>query len=124
MLARIRKCHQVKHPKSPKLSHAPKNGPKIRGGAYGGFGRCAIDMFEASGPCVSDKVCSLYLKKFGSDEWRPGWVKVHQQEGGHVVQVSYMFYFRTLVPENVWYGFNYCHSRGSYEPNAASFGKD
>ena len=86
----------VKHLKNPKLLYAPKNGPKKQGGTYNGFGRWAIDLFEASGPCVSDKVCSLYLKKVGSDAWRPGWVKVHQQEGGHVVQVSYMFYFRTF----------------------------
>ncbi|PON91516.1 Embryo-specific [Trema orientale] len=114
----------VKHLKNPKLLYAPKNGSKRRGGVYSGFGRCAIDMFEASGLCVSDKVCSLYLKKFGSDEWRPGWVKVHQQEGGHVVHDSYMFYFRTFVPENVWYGFNYCHSKGSYVPVVDSFGED
>ncbi|XP_024024746.1 embryo-specific protein ATS3A [Morus notabilis] len=100
----------VKQLKNPKLLYAPKNGSKKRDGAYGGFERCAVDMFESSGPCVSDKVCSLYLKKVGSDEWRPGWIKVHQQEGGSLVQISCMFYFRTFVPENVWYGFNYCHS--------------
>lgn len=101
----------VKHLKNPKLLYTPKNGAK-QGGGYGGFGRCAIDMFEARGPCVSDKECSLYLIKVGSDEWRPGWVKVYQQEGGSLVQMSYMFYFRTFVPQNVWYGFNYCHSKG------------
>ncbi|PQM43237.1 uncharacterized protein Pyn_29944 [Prunus yedoensis var. nudiflora] len=97
----------VKHLNNPKLLYAPKGGLRRRG--YGGFGRCAKDMFEASGPCMSQRVCSLYLKRVGSDDWRPGRVKVlHQQDGSRVVPVSYVFYFRTFVPENVWYGFNYC----------------
>lgn len=88
-----------------------KNGKnKKQGEFYGGFRRCAIDMFEASGPCMREKVCSLYLKKVGSDNWRPGWVKVHQQDGNGGVKDSYMFYFRVFVPQNVWYGFNYCYS--------------
>lgn len=88
-----------------------KNGKnKKQGEVYDGFRRCAIDMFEASGPCMREKVCSLYLKKVGSDNWRPGWVKVHQQDGNGGVKDSYMFYFRVFVPENVWYGFNYCYS--------------
>lgn len=110
----------VKHLNNPKLLYAPKGGSK-RGG-YGGFGRCAIDVFEASGPCMSSRVCSLYLKKVGADEWRPGWVKVlHQQDGGHEEPVSYVFYFRTFVPENVWYGFDYCHSKGGFVPHVVSF---
>ncbi|KAL5569189.1 hypothetical protein UlMin_025764 [Ulmus minor] len=113
----------VKHLKSPKLLYAPKNGVQ-KGSAYGGFGRCAIDMFEASGACMSERACSLYLKKVGSDEWRPGWVKVHQQEGGRLVQVSCVFYFRTFVPENVWYGFNYCHTKGSFVPKVANFDRE
>jgi len=114
----------VKHLKNPKLVYAPTAGLKKQaGGAYGGFQRCAIDVFEASGPCMSRRVCSLYLKKVGSDDWRPGWVKVlHRQDGGHAEPVSYTFYFRTFVPENVWYGFDYCHSRGGFRPHAAGFG--
>lgn len=118
----------VKHLKNPKLIYAPKDGSKQQqgGGAYRGFQRCAIDMFEASGACMRQRVCSLYLKKVGSDDWRPGWVKVlHNQDpdaGGDAVPVSYMFYFRTFVPENVWYGFDYCHSRGGLMPHAAGFG--
>lgn len=116
----------VKHLKNPTLVYAPKDGLKKQGGAYKGFERCAVDMFEASGPCMTQRVCSLYLKKVGSDDWRPGWVKVlHRQDGGHVVPVSYMFYFRTYVPENVWYGFDYCHSRGGFQLHIAEdFGED
>ncbi|KAK7822390.1 embryo-specific protein ats3b [Quercus suber] len=100
----------VKHLKNPKLLYAPKGGLKKQGGAYSGFERCAIDMFEASGPCMSQRV--------------PGWVKVlHTQDGGHVVPVSYMFYFRTFVPENVWYGFDYCHPNGAFMPHAADFSR-
>lgn len=106
----------VKHLNNPKLLYAPK------GGGYGGFGRCAIDVFEASGPCMSTRVCSLYVKKVGSDDWRPGWMKVlHQQDGGREVPVSYVFYFRTFVPENVWFGFDYCKSKGGFVPRVVSF---
>ena len=48
---------------------------------------------------------------------------LHTQDGGHVVPVSYMFYFRTFVPENVWYGFDYCHSNGAFMPHAADFSR-
>ncbi|XP_050249230.1 embryo-specific protein ATS3B-like [Quercus robur] len=85
----------VKHLKNPKLLYAPKGGLKKQGGAYSGFERCAIDMFEV----------------------------LHTQDGGHVVPVSYMFYFRTFVPENVWYGFDYCHSNGAFMPHAADFSR-
>ncbi|KAK4835353.1 hypothetical protein QYF36_008756 [Acer negundo] len=102
----------VKHLKNPKLIIAPKNGVKKPVGG-GGFQRCSTDMFEVNGgACMEQSVCALYLKRVGSDEWRPGWVKVfHQDNGGRQVQVSYTFYFRTFVPENVWFGFDYCHSR-------------
>ncbi|EEF37314.1 conserved hypothetical protein [Ricinus communis] len=115
----------VKHLKNPKLVYPP-NGLRKQGGVYGGFGRCAVDMFEVSGPCMKQSICSLYLKKVGSDNWRPGWVKVLHQEGsnGHLVQVSYMFYFRRFLPENVWYGFDYCHSKEGFQPHVATFGKD
>ncbi|KAL6326465.1 hypothetical protein AAG906_008327 [Vitis piasezkii] len=103
------------------LLYAPR-GMKNPGGVYGGFQRCAIDMFEASGACMSQIVCSLYLKKFGSDGWRPGWVKVlHRWDDGRLAPVSHTFYFRTFVPENVWYGFDYCRSRGGLTPHIASF---
>ncbi|CAN6704911.1 unnamed protein product [Malus baccata var. baccata] len=99
----------VKHLNNPKPLYAAKGG--VRRGGYGGFGRCAIDMFEASGQCMSRRVCYLYLKKVGS-----------RQDGGRVVvPVSYMFYFRTFVPENVCYGFDYCHSKGGgFVPHVVS----
>jgi hypothetical protein len=111
----------VKHLKNPKLLYAPK-GFKKQGGAYGGFERCAIDLFEASGTCMKQSVCSLYLKKVGTDDWRPGCVKVlHQESSGALVPVSYVFYFRTFVPENVWYGLDYCHSKEGFMPHFATF---
>ncbi|KAG2723613.1 hypothetical protein I3843_02G155900 [Carya illinoinensis] len=76
-------------------------------------------MFEAKGPCMRQ----LDSKKVESDDWRPGWVKVlrrDQDGGGHVIfPVANMFYFRTFVPENVWYGFDYCHSGRGFIPHAA-----
>ena len=111
----------VKHLKNPKLLYAPK-GRKNPGGVYNGFQRCVIDMFEACGACMSQIVCSPYLKKFGSDEWRPGWVKVlHRWDDGILATVSHTFYFRTFVLETIWYGFDYCHSRENLIPNIPSF---
>lgn len=113
----------VKHLKNPKLVYAPKEILKEINGTYHGFRRCAIDKFEVIGTCMSKWVCSLYLKRFGSDGWRPGWVKVlHQENGeGDPLPVSYKFYFRTFVPQNVWFGFDYCHSRRGFIPHFASF---
>lgn len=110
----------VKELKNPKLVYAPKNGLSYKNG----FQKCGIAMFEAKGPCMKQKVCALFLKRVGSDEWRPGWVKVlHQEKGGRAVQVSYKFYFRTFVPGNVWYGFDYCNPRGDgYIPHLRTFG--
>ncbi|XP_059627159.1 embryo-specific protein ATS3A-like [Cornus florida] len=113
----------IKHLKNPKLLYAPKGGSRRHGGAYGGFARCAVEMFEVSGARMGGRVCALYLKRFGSDGWRPGWVKVlRRQDNGREVPVSYMFYFRTFVPGNVWYGFDYCQSRGGFVPHVATFG--
>ncbi|KAJ0102133.1 hypothetical protein Patl1_06212 [Pistacia atlantica] len=105
----------VKHLKNPKLLYAPKNGGKKQGG---GLQRCSINMFNANGACMKKSVCALYVKRVGSDEWRPGWIKVvHQEENGRAVPVSYTFYFRKFVPENVWFGFDYCHSRVGFKPH-------
>ncbi|KAL5800142.1 hypothetical protein ACOSQ4_033026 [Xanthoceras sorbifolium] len=113
----------VKHLKNPKLIYVPKNGVNKPGG---GLQRCSIAMFEASGACMKQSVCALYLKRVGSDGWRPGWVKVfHQEKGGREVQISYNFYFRRFVPQNVWFGFDYCHSRrGGFVPHVTTFGED
>lgn len=97
---------------------------KKQGSVCGSFRRWAMDGFDARGPCMSRRVCSLYLKRVGSDEWRPGWVKVIQQLESGGVQVSYMFYFRVFVPQNVWYGFDYCHSYAGFIPHVASFHKN
>ncbi|KAJ6357830.1 hypothetical protein OIU78_005631 [Salix suchowensis] len=97
-------------------------GFKKQGVAYGGFDRCAIALFEASGRCMKQSVCSLYLKKVGADDWRPGWVKVlHRESSGALLPVSYMLNARTFVPENVRYGLGYCDSKEGFMPHVATF---
>lgn len=104
----------VKHLRNPKLLNSPKYDLKKSAGRENSefqFKRCSISSFEAKGACMKKSVCALYLKRVGSDDWRPGWVKVlHQEDSGRAVPVSYTFYFRTFLPGNVWYGFDYCHS--------------
>jgi hypothetical protein len=46
---------------------------------------------------------------------------LHQESSGALVPVSYVFYFRTFVPENVWYGLDYCHSKEGFMPHFATF---
>lgn len=107
--------------KNPKLLYAPK-GFRKQGGAYRGFERCVIDMFEASGTCMKQGVCSLYLKKVGSDNWRPGWVKaLHQEDIGHLEPVSYIL---ECLCQTMRYGFDYRRSKEGSTPSIASFGGD
>lgn len=81
--------------------------------------------FEARGACMKQSVSALYLQRVESDEWRPGWAKVlHQEESRRPVPVSYTSYFRTFVPENVWYGFDYGHSNIGFVPHVATFGEE
>ncbi|XP_019052854.1 PREDICTED: uncharacterized protein LOC109114517 [Nelumbo nucifera] len=113
----------VKHLKNPKSLNAPKEGARKQGGTYRAFERCAVDVFDTSGPCMSRSVCSLYLKQFGADRWRPGWVKVlHRRDDSRLSLASYLFYFRTFVPENVWFGFDYCNPHQGSLPKVPTLG--
>ncbi|KAG9453744.1 hypothetical protein H6P81_006648 [Aristolochia fimbriata] len=111
----------VRHLKNPKLLYSPRRNNR-QGSDYSGFEACAIDEFEANGPCMNHRVCSLYVKRLGSDEWRPGWIKVLslQENAQGTSTSSYPFYFRVFVPENVWFGFNYCDSNRPPLPEVVS----
>ncbi|XP_068644910.1 embryo-specific protein ATS3A-like [Aristolochia californica] len=110
----------VRHLKNPKLLYSPRKDNK-QGNDYNGFEACEINQFEANGPCMDKRVCSLYVKRLGSDEWRPGWIKVLSlREDGRTSTFSYPFYFRVFVPENVWFGFNYCDSNRPPLPEVAN----
>ncbi|KAK9127219.1 hypothetical protein Syun_016016 [Stephania yunnanensis] len=105
----------VKQLRNPKMEYYDRRVGVVKKHRW--FERCEIDMFETSGVrCMDGPVCSLYLKQRGSDKWRPGWVKVLHRSGSTSAnatysQVSYVFYYRTFVPKNVWFGFDYCGSR-------------
>ncbi|KAL6011162.1 hypothetical protein ACLOJK_001606 [Asimina triloba] len=111
----------VKHLRNPQLVFDPREGKRKHGSLYGGFKRCAVDMFVVNGTCMAGNVCSLYVKKFGLDRWMPGWVKVLRQpsKNSRMLPISYTFYFRKFVPENVWFGFNYCGSNRGSQPQIA-----
>ncbi|KAL5700547.1 hypothetical protein ACHQM5_025974 [Ranunculus cassubicifolius] len=115
----------IKNLKNPKMLYGPKLGTRKQWGVYRGFERCAVDMYEVGGVCMSQGVCSLYVKQFGADGWRPGWVKVLRQEGnGPAKVISDVFYFRRFVPQNVWFGLNYCDTNKRAQPQTVSFVED
>ncbi|CAG7860326.1 hypothetical protein BRARA_I00683 [Brassica rapa] len=69
------------------------------------FEQCSSDTFEINGPCTY-QLCYVYLYRSGPDGWIPESVKIHS----HGSKSDVTFPYNTLVPESVWYGFNYCKS--------------
>ncbi|KAL0856408.1 hypothetical protein Bca101_061561 [Brassica carinata] len=69
------------------------------------FEQCSSDTFEINGPCTYE-ICYVYLYRSGPDGWIPESVKIHS----HGSKSAVTFPYNTLVPESVWYGFNYCKS--------------
>ncbi|XP_020268924.1 embryo-specific protein ATS3A-like [Asparagus officinalis] len=70
----------------------------------GTFERCSTDTFKMQGPC-GHGVCYIYLRRQGRDGWMP--------ESVTITEVDYhrtkTFYYRTPLPNSVWYGFNNCN---------------
>ncbi|GMQ08918.1 hypothetical protein CsSME_00052454 [Camellia sinensis var. sinensis] len=73
----------------------------------GAFERCSVDTYEITGPCLYE-VCYLYLYRSGYDGWIPDTVEVYGYYTGSVT-----FYYQTSIPNDVWYGFNYCNGASS-----------
>ncbi|GAB2300339.1 hypothetical protein Dimus_034376 [Dionaea muscipula] len=67
------------------------------------FERCSADTFQINGPCTYD-VCYVYLYRRGYDGWKPDTVEIY----GTYTRTA-AFYYKTFIPSNVWYGFNYCN---------------
>ncbi|KAF3539365.1 hypothetical protein F2Q69_00025278 [Brassica cretica] len=68
------------------------------------FEQCSSDTFEINGPCTY-QICYVYLYRSGPDGWIPESVKINTHGSKAVT-----FPYNTLVPESIWYGFNYCNS--------------
>ncbi|KAJ0238193.1 hypothetical protein HA466_0242970 [Hirschfeldia incana] len=81
---------------------APRLDEPLSGG--GGFEKCSSDTFQVKGQCL-DAICSLYIYRSGTDGWIPETVEIYE-EGSKSVK----FDFNKTVPENTWYGHNYCNS--------------
>ncbi|GMH27316.1 hypothetical protein Nepgr_029159 [Nepenthes gracilis] len=71
------------------------------------FERCSADTFQVNGPCTYE-VCYVYLLRRGYDGWKPGSVQIY---GPYTSAVT--FYYDTFLPNNVWFGFNYCNGASS-----------
>ncbi|KAI4368803.1 hypothetical protein MLD38_017317 [Melastoma candidum] len=72
------------------------------------FQPCTTDEFLVKGQCVESRVCYLYLKLEGKDDWRPGVVHVLVVEPGARGRDSGYFYFRRFLPRKVWHGVDLC----------------
>ncbi|XP_004230484.1 embryo-specific protein ATS3A [Solanum lycopersicum] len=66
------------------------------------FETCSTDTFQIRGPCIYE-ICYLYLKRVGSDGWKPESVKVYGSD-----RPAITFKYNKLLPNGVWYGFNHC----------------
>ncbi|KAL0692177.1 hypothetical protein Bca4012_059357 [Brassica carinata] len=77
----------------------------------GGFEKCSSDTFQVKGQCL-DAICSVYIYRSGPDGWIPETVEIYE-EGSKSVK----FEFNENVPENTWYGHNYCNNTGLPPPS-------
>ncbi|KAL9242435.1 hypothetical protein vseg_016430 [Gypsophila vaccaria] len=77
--------------------------PRIDDPKSGTFEACSTDTFDISGPCTRD-ICYVYLYRRGNDGWNVGSVKISSK---HTRTVT--FNLKNWVPNNVWWGFNYCN---------------
>ncbi|XXG45702.1 hypothetical protein AAC387_Pa02g0711 [Persea americana] len=91
--------------------------PRLDDPSTGTFERCSTDTFKITGPC-SYETCYLYLLRSGSDGWKPESVKIN---GPYSKGIT--FYYKTFLPNGVWYGFNLCNKGSSTmkgDPNSIS----
>lgn len=72
------------------------------------FQACMVDQFHVTGQCVESRICYLYLKLNGNDDWRPGFVQVNVFEGSHLSSDN--FYMRRYLPRHVWHGSDMCET--------------
>eukprot|EP01018_Ginkgo_biloba_P019898 Gb_33696 [translate_table: standard] len=101
----------LKHPKWPVSKPRIEGEQKEKRVNHKPFERCGLDKFKVKGPCMQADACYLYLKRIGSDKWRPGYAKVHRaNEDGSIISSSGKFYFRTFLPGHVWFGYDYCNA--------------
>lgn len=88
---------------------APRLDEPLTGG--GGFEKCSSDTFQVKGQCL-DTICSLYIYRSGPDGWILETVEIYE-EGSKSVK----FVFNKNVPDNTWYGHNYCNNTGLPPPS-------
>ncbi|WCJ40564.1 Embryo-specific protein 3 (ATS3) [Euphorbia peplus] len=69
------------------------------------FHSCSQDTFQITGPCI-EQVCYLYVKRSGYDGWKPETITVYG--GRHTKTIT--FTYNHYVPDDVWYGFDFCNS--------------
>ncbi|KAL0692178.1 hypothetical protein Bca4012_059358 [Brassica carinata] len=81
------------------------------------FEQCSSDTFEINGPCTY-QICYVYLYRSGPDGWIPESVKIFSHGSKAVT-----FPYNTLVPESIWYGFNYCNSGSGSSVLATGLGR-
>ncbi|XP_021760808.1 embryo-specific protein ATS3A-like [Chenopodium quinoa] len=91
--------------------------PRIDNPSARAFEACSTDTYDVSGPCTYD-VCYVYLYRRGRDGWK---VQNVQISSPYIRTVT--FKYNTWIPNDVWFGFNYCNgssSRGYNKPQLST----
>ncbi|XAR50558.1 hypothetical protein NMG60_11004913 [Bertholletia excelsa] len=81
--------------------------PRLDDPSSGAFEACSVDTYEITGPCTYD-ICYLYVYRSGYDGWKLNTVQVY---GYNTRAIT--FYYNTFIPDDVWYGFDYCNALSS-----------
>ncbi|XP_018500820.2 embryo-specific protein ATS3B-like [Pyrus x bretschneideri] len=77
------------------------------------FELCSTDTFDIYGPCAY-QICYLYLYRTGPDGWKPEYVKIYGHNSRAVT-----FTYNTFIPNDLWYGFNWCNAAPSSAQKSA-----
>ncbi|XP_057537856.1 embryo-specific protein ATS3A-like [Amaranthus tricolor] len=75
------------------------------------FEACSTDTYDINGPCTYD-VCYVYLYRRGYDGWN---VKSVRISSPYIRTVT--FNYNAWIPNDVWYGFNYCNGSSAHGYN-------
>ncbi|KGN52886.1 embryo-specific protein ATS3B [Cucumis sativus] len=87
--------------------------PRIDDPSSRAFERCSTDRYDLKGPCTY-QICYVYLYRSGYDGWKVDKVTISSYSSKSVT-----FNYNSKIPNDVWFGFNFCSGRQAVESTAA-----